>query len=334
MSAKDHPNNAPGVPMVFPLWLERLQVKYINRALKPIARYLPGTATIEHRGRKSGKPYQTIVTAYRKDGVLAIALAHGKTDWVKNVLAGGRSRRALRPRRCSRHQPPDCARRLRRSGAAADGALAAAPDRGLRRRYRLSLRPRPTSGRFAGLDERAGGVGDEGPFGLDALMQCTQPIVVALDGEVRQKPDHLAQKVDDGTDVEEFHPQPLHLQVDDLEAGVGDAGAHNLRVLIGPVVFSRPEEMLAQVPQRGRSDVLGEVTAASPENPGNLGPPSGAGVAAGHQVKRRIGKGQWRFIAGDDDDRAQRMQPPSGHSRVGWPRFGSDHGGREVARAG
>ncbi len=28
---------------------------------------------------------------------------------------------------------------------------------------------------------------------------------------------------------------------------------------IGPVVFSRPEEMLAQVPQRGRSDVLGEV---------------------------------------------------------------------------
>lgn len=37
MSAKDHPNNAPGVPMVFPLWLERLQVKYINRALKPIA---------------------------------------------------------------------------------------------------------------------------------------------------------------------------------------------------------------------------------------------------------------------------------------------------------
>lgn len=80
MSAKDHPNNAPGVPMVFPLWLERLQVKYINRALKPIARYLPGTATIEHRGRKSGKPYQTIVTAYRKDGVLAIALAP-RTCW-------------------------------------------------------------------------------------------------------------------------------------------------------------------------------------------------------------------------------------------------------------
>ena len=89
MSAKDHPNNAPGVPMMFPPWFERFQVKYFNPALKPIARYLPGTATIEHRGRKSGKPYETIVTTYRKGNVLAIALGHGKTDWVKNVLAAG-----------------------------------------------------------------------------------------------------------------------------------------------------------------------------------------------------------------------------------------------------
>ena len=43
MSAKDHPNNAPGVPMIFPPWFENFQVKYFNPALKPIARYLPGT---------------------------------------------------------------------------------------------------------------------------------------------------------------------------------------------------------------------------------------------------------------------------------------------------
>jgi deazaflavin-dependent oxidoreductase (nitroreductase family) len=89
MSAKDHPNNAPGVPMVFPPWLERFQIKYFNPLLKPVARYLPGTAIIKHRGRKSGTPYETIVTAYRKGPVLAIALAHGKTNWVKNVLAAG-----------------------------------------------------------------------------------------------------------------------------------------------------------------------------------------------------------------------------------------------------
>lgn len=91
MSKKVHPNNAPGVPMVFPVWFENLQVKYLNKAIKPIARFLPGTGTIEHRGRKSGKPYQTIVTAYRKGDVVAIALAHGKTDWVKNVLAAGQA---------------------------------------------------------------------------------------------------------------------------------------------------------------------------------------------------------------------------------------------------
>jgi deazaflavin-dependent oxidoreductase (nitroreductase family) len=89
MRAKDHPNNAPGVPMIFPPLVERLQVKYFNPMIKPIARFLPGMATIKHRGRKSGKSYETIVTAYRKGNVLAIALGHGKTDWVKNVLAAG-----------------------------------------------------------------------------------------------------------------------------------------------------------------------------------------------------------------------------------------------------
>ena len=75
--------------MVFPVWMENFQVKYFNPMIKPFAPYLPGMATIKHRGRKSGKPYETIVTAYRKGNVLAIALGHGKTDWVKNVLAAG-----------------------------------------------------------------------------------------------------------------------------------------------------------------------------------------------------------------------------------------------------
>ncbi|BBZ13952.1 hypothetical protein MBRA_41470 [Mycobacterium branderi] len=75
--------------MIFPPWLERFQVKYFNPAIRPFARYLPGMATITHRGRKSGKPYETIVTAYRKGNVLVIVLGHGKTDWVKNVLAAG-----------------------------------------------------------------------------------------------------------------------------------------------------------------------------------------------------------------------------------------------------
>ena len=77
------------LPVVFPPWLDRLQMKYMNPVVKPLAKYLPGTSTIKHRGRKSGKPYETVVTTYRKGDVLAIALGHGKADWVKNVLAAG-----------------------------------------------------------------------------------------------------------------------------------------------------------------------------------------------------------------------------------------------------
>ncbi|MCV7161229.1 nitroreductase family deazaflavin-dependent oxidoreductase [Mycolicibacterium brisbanense] len=89
MSTKDHPNNAPGVPMLIPPALERFQIKYINPAMKPLSKRLPGFTVIKHRGRTSGTPYETIVTSYRKGNTLAVLLAHGKTNWVKNVLAAG-----------------------------------------------------------------------------------------------------------------------------------------------------------------------------------------------------------------------------------------------------
>lgn len=82
-------NSTPTLPVVFPPWLDRLQIKYMNPVVKRIARYLPGTSVITHRGRKSGKQYETVVTSYRKGNQLAIALGHGKADWVKNVLAAG-----------------------------------------------------------------------------------------------------------------------------------------------------------------------------------------------------------------------------------------------------
>jgi deazaflavin-dependent oxidoreductase (nitroreductase family) len=75
--------------MLFPPAFERFQIKYLNPLVRPLSKRMPGFAVIKHRGRTSGKEFETIVTAYRKDGVLAIGLAHGKTNWVKNVLAAG-----------------------------------------------------------------------------------------------------------------------------------------------------------------------------------------------------------------------------------------------------
>lgn len=106
MRPQDHPNNAPGVPMRFPVWFENFQIKFINPIAVRIARFTPGVTLVRHRGRKSGKAYETAVSAFRKGSTVAIALAHGKTNWAKNVLAageaevlfGGRFVRVVNPR--------------------------------------------------------------------------------------------------------------------------------------------------------------------------------------------------------------------------------------------
>lgn len=89
MTAPKHPNDVPGVPMRFPPAVESFQIKYINPLFLRVGRYLPSFAVVKHRGRTSAKDYETVVTAYRKGKTLAILLAHGKTNWVKNVLAAG-----------------------------------------------------------------------------------------------------------------------------------------------------------------------------------------------------------------------------------------------------
>ena len=88
-SRQDSPNNAAGVPMILPVWLENFQIKYINPVMSPLAKKLPGFTVVKHRGRKSGKQFETTVNSFRKGDVLAIGLLHGKTNWVKNVLAAG-----------------------------------------------------------------------------------------------------------------------------------------------------------------------------------------------------------------------------------------------------
>lgn len=75
--------------MKFPVWFENLQIRYINPIAVPLARFMPGITVITHRGRKSGRRFETAISAYRKGGTVAIMLAHGKTNWVKNILAAG-----------------------------------------------------------------------------------------------------------------------------------------------------------------------------------------------------------------------------------------------------
>src|SRR6185437_748511 len=133
----------------------------------------------------------------------------------------------------------------------------------------------------AGLDEHSRRVRDERTLGLDPLVQLDQPVTVALHAEVRHRPDHLAQEVDDGADVEELGAHPLHPQIDDPQPGGLGLGAHGVRVKLGPFLLLRPDEVLHQLAHRGGADVLREVGAAGPEHPKDLGPPDGDRMARG-----------------------------------------------------
>jgi deazaflavin-dependent oxidoreductase (nitroreductase family) len=62
----------------------------LNRLTRHIAPWMPGFGVIVHRGRRSGRRYQTPVNVFRAGDGYVIALTYGPdTDWVKNVLAAG-----------------------------------------------------------------------------------------------------------------------------------------------------------------------------------------------------------------------------------------------------
>lgn len=70
----------------------------INKALiNPSAMRSAGqpgatAAIVRHTGRSSGTTYETPVGPFRTDDGFVIALPYGtRSDWVKNVLAGGRT---------------------------------------------------------------------------------------------------------------------------------------------------------------------------------------------------------------------------------------------------
>lgn len=88
MAAKDHPKSVPGVPYIFPDWLDWVQVKFQSPLIRRFGRF-PTFAIVEHRGRKSGRRYETVVRTACRGQTLTVLLGHGKADWVKNILAAG-----------------------------------------------------------------------------------------------------------------------------------------------------------------------------------------------------------------------------------------------------
>jgi deazaflavin-dependent oxidoreductase (nitroreductase family) len=76
--------------MPFPRALARLNKAGLNRLTRHTAPLTPGMGTVVHRGRRSGRQYQTPVNVFRTGDGYLFALTYGPgSDWVQNVLAAG-----------------------------------------------------------------------------------------------------------------------------------------------------------------------------------------------------------------------------------------------------
>jgi deazaflavin-dependent oxidoreductase (nitroreductase family) len=80
--------------VALPHWLARLNLRFSNAFMRPLASRLPWFAVLEHVGRKSGTVRRTALMAFRRDGDRwVIALTYGTdVQWLRNVLAAGHFR--------------------------------------------------------------------------------------------------------------------------------------------------------------------------------------------------------------------------------------------------
>jgi deazaflavin-dependent oxidoreductase (nitroreductase family) len=76
--------------MPLPRAMARFNRVATNRVGRLLAPRVPGAGLIVHRGRRTGREYQTPISAFRRPGGYAVALTYGpRTEWVRNVLAAG-----------------------------------------------------------------------------------------------------------------------------------------------------------------------------------------------------------------------------------------------------
>ena len=76
--------------MPIPRVVRRWNKAGLNKVTRRVAPWVPGFGVVVHRGRRSGRVYQTPVNVFAAPGGYVLALTYGPdTDWVKNVLAAG-----------------------------------------------------------------------------------------------------------------------------------------------------------------------------------------------------------------------------------------------------
>ena len=82
-------NNTPDVPMKVPVWAENFQIKYLNPIISPLAKHDARNGDHQAPRPEFGRRLRDGGDAPPQGDTIVILLIHGKTNWVKNILAAG-----------------------------------------------------------------------------------------------------------------------------------------------------------------------------------------------------------------------------------------------------
>jgi deazaflavin-dependent oxidoreductase (nitroreductase family) len=76
--------------MPLPPTAARFSTRFVSPLMRHVSGRLPGFATLEHRGRVSGRVYRTPVNVFVAGDRASFALTYGRdAEWVRNVISAG-----------------------------------------------------------------------------------------------------------------------------------------------------------------------------------------------------------------------------------------------------
>ena len=76
--------------MHLPRFMRRVNRVFTNPLMGTFAWLVPPLAVVHHVGRKSGRPYQTPVVAFRSAAGFVIPMTYGRdVDWARNIVSAG-----------------------------------------------------------------------------------------------------------------------------------------------------------------------------------------------------------------------------------------------------
>jgi deazaflavin-dependent oxidoreductase (nitroreductase family) len=72
------------------MWrFRRFVTHYVDPVVRPMARRLPTLGIVTHKGRTTGRSYQTPVNVFRRGDAYLFLTYGSEAHWVKNILAAG-----------------------------------------------------------------------------------------------------------------------------------------------------------------------------------------------------------------------------------------------------